>query len=70
MRDLEHLLSGTEASVSPDDNRCLMEKFSEEEIFNTLKEMGLNKALGFDGFLALFFKGIGISWGRTSLISA
>lgn len=67
--DMEHLVSGIEASISPEDNRSLVKEFF-DEIFNALRDMGPNKVSGFDGFPALFFRDNGIQQERMSFISA
>ncbi|KAA3465418.1 reverse transcriptase [Gossypium australe] len=55
-RDSSHLLQGIEESISPDINASLLSTFTKEEVFSALKEMGPTKALGLDGFPALFFQ--------------
>ncbi|KAH1121339.1 hypothetical protein J1N35_004499 [Gossypium stocksii] len=54
--NLSYLLSGIETSISAEINSILLEKFSAEEIYSALKEMGPTKAPRHDGFPALFFQ--------------
>lgn len=51
----DRILSGINSIISMEDNVFLLEHFTEEEIFYALKVMGPTKALGFDGFSAVFF---------------
>ncbi|KAA3477520.1 reverse transcriptase [Gossypium australe] len=52
----EYILSGIESCISKTTNRMLTENFTLEEIVYALKNMGLTKASGRDGFPALFFQ--------------
>lgn len=54
--DLTHILSRISISISIDMNKALAVDFTEEEVYYVLKEMGLTKASGFDGFLTMFFQ--------------
>ncbi|KAK5836154.1 hypothetical protein PVK06_011910 [Gossypium arboreum] len=53
--DLSHILLGINTSIFHEKNIFLLAKFTEEDVNTTLTEMRPTKALGFDGFLALFF---------------
>lgn len=57
--DGDHILSGINFIISKEDNALLLDRFTMEEIVATLQAMGLTKALGFDGFPMIFFKGFG-----------
>lgn len=50
-----HILSGIKRYISEANNALLTAKYMEDEVLLALKEMGPTKALGVDGFLALFF---------------
>ncbi|KAH1114602.1 hypothetical protein J1N35_007980 [Gossypium stocksii] len=59
--DLTYLLSRIVVTISPGDNRFLLSRHLEEEIYVALKEMGPTKTPRFDGFSTLFFQRY---WGR------
>ncbi|MBA0580835.1 hypothetical protein Gorai_023036 [Gossypium raimondii] len=54
--ELSHLLSGIEVSIDSEANNSLMVRYTKEEVFSTLKEMGPTKTLKEDDFSALFFR--------------
>lgn len=54
--EVEHILSGMERCISDEINAMLMEKYTEEEVFVALKDIGPTKASRIDGFPALFFQ--------------
>ncbi|KAA3465095.1 reverse transcriptase [Gossypium australe] len=54
--EFSHLPQGIETKISPNINASLLSTFTEEEMFSALKEMGPIKALGPDGFPAMFFQ--------------
>ncbi|KAA3472533.1 reverse transcriptase [Gossypium australe] len=51
-----YLLQGIGTYISTETNTALLSAYSEEEVYKALKEMGSTKALGSDGFPALFFQ--------------
>ncbi|KAG8486820.1 hypothetical protein CXB51_020301 [Gossypium anomalum] len=59
--DPSHLLTGIQNNISSDLNTMLLSHYTAEEIKTTLKGMGSTKALGHDGFPALFFQSEGLS---------
>jgi hypothetical protein len=52
----EDLLSLFDNCISPEENASICEIPTEQKIFMALSEMGYTKALGSDGFTALFYK--------------
>ncbi|KAA3488752.1 reverse transcriptase [Gossypium australe] len=52
----EHILGLVKRSVTPSMNEALLKQFTEGEIFQAVKEMPPLKALGVDGFVAIFFQ--------------
>ncbi|KAA3483658.1 reverse transcriptase [Gossypium australe] len=52
----EHILIGVEHCISEEDNRRLTMPYIKEEIWEALTSMGATKALGEDGFPAIFFQ--------------
>ncbi|KAK5777284.1 hypothetical protein PVK06_045251 [Gossypium arboreum] len=54
--NLSYLLTGINTNVSSDINTDLLVPFTAEEVFSALKGIGPTKALGCDGFSALFFQ--------------
>ncbi|KAA3490135.1 reverse transcriptase [Gossypium australe] len=55
-RDSRKALEGIKRVISNEDNVTLLSHFREEEVWAALKSMGPTKALGSDGFPALFFQ--------------
>lgn len=51
----EHLLTGVERFITEEDNCRLIAQYTKDEIREALTSMGATKALGEDGFPALFF---------------
>ncbi|KAH1057211.1 hypothetical protein J1N35_035276, partial [Gossypium stocksii] len=51
-----YILTGIERSISPDINTSLMSSYTAEEVTAALRGMGHTKALGYDGFPAVFFQ--------------
>ncbi|KAH1122027.1 hypothetical protein J1N35_005187 [Gossypium stocksii] len=49
-------LEGIEVSIDSKANNSLMVRYTEEEVFSTLKEIGVTKVLREDDFSALFFQ--------------
>lgn len=56
MGNLSHLLTGININISSDINTALLATYTTEEVYSALKGMGPTKALGCDGFSALFFQ--------------
>ncbi|KAA3468114.1 reverse transcriptase [Gossypium australe] len=56
MGNYENILTGTEQCITEEDNRCLTEQYTKEEIWEALQSIGATKAPGEDGFPALFYK--------------
>lgn len=56
VEDLSHCLRGTVNKISYEQNTVLLSPFTSEEIQRVLKGMRPTKALGPDGFPALFFQ--------------
>lgn len=54
--DYNHVLRGIELCVSEEDNLMLKSPYTKKELCEALKEMGSTKALGEDGFPALFYQ--------------
>ncbi|KAA3474024.1 reverse transcriptase [Gossypium australe] len=54
--DPRKVLEGIESIISHEVNENLLSPFREDEVRSALKDMGLTKALGKDGFPALFFQ--------------
>ncbi|KAA3482175.1 reverse transcriptase [Gossypium australe] len=52
----EHLLSLVKRKVTDNMNDYLLQPFTEDDVWNALKSMAPLKALGVDGFLAVFFQ--------------
>ncbi|MBA0762032.1 hypothetical protein Gotri_024592 [Gossypium trilobum] len=52
----EHVLSGVSHYISDEDNLMLKERYTKEEIQQTLSESGTTKAPGEDGFPVLFYQ--------------
>ncbi|KAK5793506.1 hypothetical protein PVK06_034655 [Gossypium arboreum] len=51
-----HILSGIDQCIFDEDNSKLKERYTKDEIWEALKEMGPTKAPGEDGFSALFYQ--------------
>ncbi|KAA3454975.1 reverse transcriptase [Gossypium australe] len=56
MGDSPYLLEGITPHISKDINTVLLSTYTVEEVYQALKGMGPTKALGWDGFPALFFQ--------------
>ena len=58
------------ACIEEDERLSLEKEFSKEEVFQILREMEGDKALGLEGFtMAFFFTNVGVLWKRMSCIS-
>ncbi|KAA3459022.1 reverse transcriptase [Gossypium australe] len=54
--DMEHILSGINACISDSMNQIMLNPYTEAEIIEALNGMGPTKALGSDGFPAIFYQ--------------
>lgn len=54
--DVDEIYDGVESRVTPNLNRLLTTKFTESEIHSTMKDLGLIKASGYDGFPMIFYQ--------------
>lgn len=67
--DMSYILSRVDRCIMEDFNLKLSTPFTKGEVFEALKEMGPMKAPGIDGFLVIFYRSVGILWGKRLEIS-